>query len=146
MDLMSWNDLDIDIENDSMSLDLLYQLTNDIVKSFRPIWYEAKEERRENGKTVWFHGFETMITGELWNVDLWFLSHQEIEETEKFCDAVANKVRQSPKLGERIIHIKQDLQARQMYTFNQYTSMDVYQAVLEQGITNTDNFLIDYRK
>ncbi len=146
MDLMAWNDLDIDIENDSMSLESLYELSEYIIQTFRPVWYEAKEERRENGETVWFHGFETMCTGELWNVDLWFLSRQEIEKAENFCDEIAEKVLRSPQLGDSVICIKQGLQARRLYAFNQYTSMDVYRAVLEQGITDTDDFLENYRK
>lgn len=42
MDLIAWNDLDIDVENDSMSLDQLYQLTKFILDNFNPTWYEAK--------------------------------------------------------------------------------------------------------
>lgn len=72
MDMMAWNDLDIDIENDNMSLEKLYALSDFILRTFHPVWYEAKEEVNAEGKTVWFHGFETTITGELWNVDLWF--------------------------------------------------------------------------
>ena len=68
MDMMAWNDLDIDIENNGMSLDKLYELSSFILNTFHPIWYEAKEEINEEGKRVWFHGFETMITGELWNM------------------------------------------------------------------------------
>ncbi len=146
MDLMSWNDLDIDIENDHMSLESLYQLTEYIVKAFHPIWYEAKEEHDENGEAVWFHGFETMITGELWNVDLWFLSRREIEKAESFCDKIAEKAAQSPEVKENIMNIKQELQERHLYSFDQYTSMDVYKAVLEYGITNTNDFLGNHKK
>lgn len=67
---MAWNDLDIDIENQTMSIDKLYGLTNYIFHTFPPLWYEAKEEINEEGKTVWFHGFHTMIEDELWNLDL----------------------------------------------------------------------------
>lgn len=70
MDMMAWNDLDIDIENDTMSMDRLYALTAYILKNFRPVWYEAKEEVNGEGKTVWFHGFEAVIDGEKWNFDL----------------------------------------------------------------------------
>lgn len=50
MNLMAWNDLDIDVENHSMSLDKLYQFTNYILNNFKPTWYEAKEEINEQGK------------------------------------------------------------------------------------------------
>ena len=66
MNMMVWNDLDIDIENNTMSLDKMYELSSFIMNTFHPVWYEAKEEINDAGKRVWFHGFETMITGELY--------------------------------------------------------------------------------
>ena len=65
MDMMVWNDLDIDIENNGMSLDKLYELSSFILNTFHPTWYEAKEETNEEGKIVWFHGFETIQLMEL---------------------------------------------------------------------------------
>lgn len=44
MDMMAWNDLDIDIENDNMSIVKLYELSAFIIKTFQPVWYEAKED------------------------------------------------------------------------------------------------------
>lgn len=52
MNLMAWNDLDIDVENEFMSLDKLYQVTNYILNNFNPTWYEAKEEINEQGRKV----------------------------------------------------------------------------------------------
>lgn len=91
MDMMAWNDLDIDIENNGMSLDKLYKLSSFILDTFHPTWYEAKEEINEEGKTVWFHGFETMITGELWNIDLCFFDRETIKNAEMYCDDIAQR-------------------------------------------------------
>ena len=139
MDMMAWNDLDIDIENSAMSIDKLYQLTQWIIKTFKPVWYEAKEEVTNDGKTVWFHGFETNITGELWNVDLWFFDKDTIEAAEKYCDEIAEKASNTQK--KQIIEIKQELIAREMYSFDKFSSMDVYSAVIDNGVTNIDEFL-----
>lgn len=139
MDMMAWNDLDIDIENSTMSTDRLYQLTDWIIKTFKPVWYEAKEEITDDGKTVWFHGFETNITGELWNVDLWFLDKDAIESAEKYCDELAEKANCAQK--KQIVKIKQELIARKLYSFDQFTSMDVYSAVINNGVTNIAEFL-----
>ena len=43
MDIMAWNDIDIDVKNDGMSLEKLYALTRYVLETFRPVWYEAKE-------------------------------------------------------------------------------------------------------
>lgn len=140
MNMMAWNDLDIDIENDAMSLDKLYALSAFILHTFRPVWYEAKEEVNVEGKRVWFHGFETTITGELWNVDLWFFDKETIFNAENYCDGIVNHTSQAQK--DVIVSIKRELIARGLYSFEQYKSMDVYKAVLENHIKNVEEFLL----
>ena len=142
MDMMAWNDLDIDIENDNVTLEKLYDLTTYITKTFKPVWYEAKEVNN-NIKKVWFHGFETIINNELWNVDLWFLSKCEIEETEKYCDTVSNSITLARK--NVIIKIKKELISKGLYSFEKFKSIDVYKAVLENDIKTTDEFLLLYK-
>lgn len=88
---------------------------------------------------VWFHGFETYITGELWNVDLWFFDKETIHKAEKYCDVILAKATQKQK--ELIIKIKHELIARGLYSFEQYNSMDVYKAVLEDGVQDVEEFL-----
>ncbi|MDE7299487.1 MAG: hypothetical protein K2N94_11755 [Lachnospiraceae bacterium] len=145
MDMMAWNDLDIDIENEGMSLEMLYQLTAYILEKFHPVWYEAKEEVNAEGKKVWFQGFETVITGELWNFDLWFFDRETIEQAEAFCDEIGRHVAEKG-LKEKVIGIKEKLIDKGLYSFEQYTSMDVYKAVLEQGIMTVEDFLERYKK
>ena len=144
MDMMAWNDLDIDIENSGMDLDRLYELTASILKVFRPSWYEAKEERARDGKTVWFHGFETSVTGGLWNVDLWFFDQETIQSAERHCDFIASTASAIQK--ERIITIKHELIKGNLYSFDKFYSMDVYRAVLDMNIQNIDEFLERYTK
>lgn len=140
MNMMAWNDLDIDIENDAMSLEKMYDLSAFILRTFHPVWYEAKEEVNAEGKRVWFHGFETKVTGELWNVDLWFFDKETISNAEKYCDDIANHTSQAQK--DSIVNIKRELIARGLYSFEQYRSMDVYKAVLENDVKNVDAFLL----
>lgn len=141
MDLMAWNDLDIDVENDSMSLEKLHRLTKFILDNFNPTWYEAKEEINEAGNKVWFHGFEFFLDNELWNVDIWFLDKNTIEKAEKYCDDISAKVKENIKLKNAIIDIKQELIKRNLYSFDKYTSMDVYDAVLNKDIMDIDDFV-----
>lgn len=146
MDLMACNDLDIDIENSAMSLERLYQLTEYILRTFKPVWYEAKEELNDEGKTVWFHGFETVLLGQLWNFDLWFFDENTINKAEAFCDSIERKANEISNAKNSIITIKSKLIDKGLYSFEQYTSMDVYKAVLEQGIMNIDSFMQIYHK
>lgn len=141
MNLMAWNDLDIDVENESMSLDKLYQLTKFILDNFNPIWYEAKEETNEQSNKVWFHGFEFYLDNELWNIDIWFLDKDTIEKAEKYSKDISDKVTDNEQLKTAIIEIKEELINRNLYSFDKYTSMDVYDAVLNKGIMNVDEFV-----
>lgn len=146
MDMMAWNDLDIDIENSEMSLDKLYDLTKFIINTFHPKWYEAKEEVNDEKKIVWFHGFEMMIDGELWNFDLWFFDKETILKAEEYCENIMKKINEKPGSKDCIIQIKQDLIKRNLYNCNPYSSMDVYKTVLDHGITNVDQFIEHYSK
>ena len=143
MDMMAWNDLDLDVENDGMSLEKLYHLTAFILEKFQPVWYEAKEEIAPDGKTVWFHGFETMITGQLWNVDIWFFDKVKIEAATDYCDSIARQT--TPEQKRQIVAIKEELIRRVLYSFEVYRSIDVYKAVTELGITTPERFLSEYR-
>lgn len=146
MDMMAWNDLDIDILNARMDVSRLYQLTEYIISTFHPLWYEAKEEVNDEGKTVWFHGFQAMIDGEEWNFDLWFFDQETIDKAEEYCDRIMEAVRKQPGSRERIMKMKQELLERDLYNFYRYSSMDVYKAVLEQGIYDVEELLARYKK
>ena len=146
MDMMAWNDLDIDVENSAMTREKLYALTAWVLETFRPTWYEANEEITDEGKTVWFHGFEATIDGEKWNFDLWFFDRETIEKAEAYCDRVAAAADAVPGARDAIVTIKQELIGRGRYGFDDYASMDVYRAVLEQGIRTTDELLARYVK
>lgn len=141
MDIMAWNDLDIDILNNQMSVDKLYELSHFIFKTFKPIWYEAKQEANSDRKTVWFHGFETMITGTLWNIDIWFFDEETILKAEQYCDRISEKIKSNPHFAKIILTIKEKLIDNQQYGYGKYTSVDVYKAVLENNIKSIDEFL-----
>lgn len=55
----------------------------------------SKEERTNENKTVWFHGFEMLVEGQISDM---------------------------PGLKRSIINIKQELITRKLYSFEQYTT------------------------
>lgn len=145
-DLMASNDIDIYVENDEMTLSHLHELTCYIVKSFSPVWYEAKEEVTVDGKVVWFQGFECVISGERWNFDIWFLDREEIAKAERFCEEIKTVTSEFPAKKDAIMSIKIGLISRGMYSHDKYNSMDVYKAVLEQNINSFDGFMQNYKR
>ena len=143
MDLMAWNDLDIYVSNESMSTEKLYELTSFILNAFHPVWYEAKEEVSD-GKTVWFHGFETEILGELCNVDIWFFDNYTITKALDFSEKIKQKILVNPELKEVVINIKQSLIENEQYGFDKFSSMDVYTAVFEDNVKSYKGFTEKY--
>jgi hypothetical protein len=146
MNMMACNDLDIDVSNDIMSIDKLYELTKYILDNYKPLWYEAKQEINDEGKTVWFQGFETILLGEKWNFDIWFFDTETISGVEKFCDNISTQVMGNPEFKEYIINIKEFLIDKELYSFDKYISIDVYKAVIENGIRTGEEFLEKYKK
>lgn len=143
MDLMAWNDLDIYVSNESMSTEKLYKLTSFILNQFQPVWYEAKQDIVD-GKKVWFHGFETNITGELWNIDIWFFDEKTISKANDFIKGIKRRITFNPDLKDIVIDIKNNLIEHKLYEFDKYTSIDVYKAVFEDKICSYNEFLKAY--
>ncbi len=63
------------------------------------------------------------------------LNKDSIEQTEKYCDDVLAKIKDNKQLRTAIIDIKQELIKRNLYSFDKYTSMDVYDAVLNKTLS-----------
>jgi hypothetical protein len=136
MDLMVWNDLDVDIENKNINMNSIYNIAKFVFDKFLPIWFEGKETIMEN-KRCYFLGFETNILGETWNIDLWFFDILEIEKCERYCNEITEKINKNKELQNYIIEIKKELIQRGMYS-SCYNSVDVYDAVLNHGIKNIE--------
>lgn len=83
-----------------------------------------------------------MMTGELWNFDIWFFDSDKIYETIHYCDMIAAKATEKQK--KIIVEIKKALIERDLYSFEKYRSVDVYRAVTEMNITNIDEFFSKY--
>lgn len=141
MGLMVSNDIDTDVDNASMSIEQLYEFTRYVLKEFHPTWHEAKEEINDVEEKVWFHGFEAIIDGELWNFDIWFLNREIIKKAERYCEQIIEQVSANKEAKERIIFLKEQLIARDLYSFNKFTSIDVYKAVLENDVSDIETFL-----
>lgn len=144
LDTMAWNDIDIYIENSAMSMDELYRMTEYIIRTYNPIWYEAKEEKDKNGNKTWFHGFETMFYDERWNFDLWFLSAESIRETQSYSDEISKGIDNSGSIKESIVNLKSDLIDSGLYGHDKFTARDVYEAVLKNNILTADEFLEEH--
>ena len=45
IDAMAWNDLDVYVDNRTMTTEKLYALTSELLTAFNPSWYEASHHQ-----------------------------------------------------------------------------------------------------
>lgn len=69
-----------------------------------------------------------------------------IKKTETYCDYISEKVKNNEQLRTAIVEIKQELIKRNLYSFDKYTSMNVYDAVINKGIMDISDFIERYNK
>ena len=60
-------------------------------------------------------------------------------DAENYCDTIANNANEAQR--DVIVKIKSELIERGLYSFEQYKSMDVYKAVLENHVQKIDELL-----
>lgn len=144
MNLMAWNDIDIYVDNQTMDLEKLYNLSMEIFKTFNPIWFEGKQEECKVKGANYFLGFETTCTRELWNIDIWFFSKETINNTIKYNDNIIDIIKDNPNMRMIITDLKKQLINSGVYG-TQYSSIDVYDAVIKGKVKNVNQFFDWYR-
>ena len=148
MDMMVWNDLDIYIEYEKSVIEKFYDLINDINTTLKPFCFEGMQDI--SNKNI-YYGFETYITGERWNVDIWVKDKVEIANTQTYCSDIVNLVNNNPYYKNAITGIKQYLIAQGLYGFDKspkkhYHSKDIYDAVLKEEILTVKEFIEKHSK
>lgn len=135
--LMSWNDLDIYMEEDTE--ENYFSAVSALVEKFHPDKFDGFTRWGKN------FGFDTYVDGQRFNVDIWWKSDKDMEAALSFAEEVRGKIRLHPEYRESIIAIKKDLISRKLYGFDKgkvhYHSEDIYQAVFDEGITTPEEFL-----
>ncbi len=139
LDVMCWPDIDINILYRHEHLNKMYQLGAYALSSLHPIWCELRKTTDESQSPGhYFLGFESVISGTLWNFDLWFLTQREFLESQQWLEETHTRL--TTPLRETIIQIKQDVINVGMYHHEEARSIDVYEAVLDHNIATIDDF------
>ena len=148
MNLMTWNDLDINIECREQSYNRIFSISNDINQILKPYRFEGmcSDNDRES-----FYGCETAVTGEPWNIDIWFKHKNKIMESQKKCEEIIEYITLNPSVKDIIIDIKLKLIEQRLYGINKlsnrhYHSIEIYNAVQKEGIKSFSDFIEKYPK
>jgi hypothetical protein len=129
---MAWPDIDLNVlYAPSRRADIL-GLGAECLLQLAPSWFELRcTEKERDSPGHFFLGFEVHWRRMLWNVDMWFLSEAEYEANKRW---LRNRSRQMDSARRQsIVALKRFLMERKAYP-NGVPSIDVYKAVLDQGV------------
>lgn len=141
LDLMTWRDLDIYLQVDNFSLTDFFELGNQICTAFIPPKMSfrneliAKTEGLPSG-LYWGIYMGNERAG-AWKIDIWAVSAWECHRLLAFCALIKEQL--TPGTTEMILDIKSQCWKDPAYR-RSYNSTDIYQAVLEKGITTLEAF------
>ena len=97
-----------------------------------------------------FLEFQTEITGEHWNVDIWRKTKVEIEESIDYMQSLVLQMEKNPKLKDAVLRIKNDLIKQKLYGPNKgkehYHSKEIYDAVFIENILSAEQLLLIHPK
>ena len=142
MDMMVWNDLDVYLRADESSFDI-YGMIAAINAAMRPFRFDGIIQPEEKRLC---YGFETRISGERWNVDIWIKDSESIHRSHDFCDSIVRRLENAPAKRQAVLDIKAGLIQMGLYGFDKdprrhYHSHEIYSAVLEEDISSLAVFL-----
>lgn len=141
LNLMTWRDLDIYIQKENIGEAEFFQLGAEINKKFNPVKMSYRNERITQTKGLPHGLYWGVYLGNerkgAWKIDVWAVDEKECHRLLKFCDDIAAKLSSPSK--EIILAIKSGCWQDPEYR-RSYTSSDIYTAVLDNGITNIEEF------
>jgi hypothetical protein len=141
LDLMTWRDLDIYLEMEDLKESSFFSLGGQLASLLMPVKMSFRNETiaKTPGLPQGFYwgiylGNERK---DAWKIDIWAVHSAECKRLLDYCMGIQEKL--DKQKSTQILAIKsccwQDPEYRRSYS-----SMDIYTAVLEEGITDMEGF------
>ncbi len=144
--LMTWRDLDIYLENDDLSETEFFGLGKKIASSFNPVKMSFRNERIAKTEDLPIGLYWGIYLGDerkgAWKIDIWAVDKKECQKRLEFCNNLANRI--TPDSRIKILEIKSQCWTDPQYRKN-YTSNDIYTAVLDKNVNDIEDFKIYLR-
>ena len=143
LNLMTRRDLDINIKADDLTEPRFSMLRQDIVDAFQlqnAQYLNEFKDRHPRLPLGYYIGGSTNIlgAGKEWELDIWSMDSKQVRSNKKMLQKLATSL--NPGHRAIILKIKTECLKNSGYQ-HRFFSMDIYKAVLEEGITNTVDFL-----
>lgn len=140
--LMTWRDLDIYLETGEMSVSKFFKLGEEVASSLNTVRMHYRNEHI--GKTPvnpkgLYWGIYTIFPDfpEEWKIDVWAIDTAQVSELQKQVEEIKSRITEPER--EAILLIKNHFCRHPAYR-KDFNSMDIYNAVLDEGITSTYDF------
>ncbi|MEE8414617.1 MAG: hypothetical protein V3R96_08710 [Dehalococcoidales bacterium] len=144
LELMTWRDLDIYIETDDMTETTFFRLGADITQRLKPSRMHYRNEfiAETPGLPLglyWGIYLSGLGFPEEWKIDLWAIDSEQRIILQKVLDDLRIKIGED--LKPAILAIKNHFCRHPEYR-RKFTSMDIYQAVIEENIKSVEDFAV----
>jgi len=146
LDLMTWRDLDIYVVSNFFTSYEAFELGKEVAGCLKPMKMTYVDERQrrltpgypEGYPIGYYWGIMLGVLSEVaWKMDIWMLSEAEYTKAIKAHDDIGQKL--TEKTRQIIMEIKMAVWSHPLYRKN-FHSIDVYGAVLDDGVTDLDSF------
>ncbi|WP_144941835.1 hypothetical protein [Paenibacillus sp. 32O-W] len=139
LNLMTWRDLDIYLEDNEMSVSKFFDLGKDLANSLNPSKMNYRNEW--NGLSPHlprglYWGIYTTILNNDWKIDVWAIESTQFKQKQEQFAALQSKVNETNR--PIILALKNHLHRHPDYR-KKFFSVDIYEAVFE-GIKSTEQF------
>lgn len=146
LDLMTWRDLDIYLQVDTLSITNFFVLGERICSALVPVKMSFRNEVIAQTKGLPAGLYWGVYLGNeragAWKIDVWAVRAPECQRLLQYGDTIKQKL--TAEAIERILAIKSGCWQDPEYR-RSYNSADIYTAVLEENVTGLEEFK-EYRR
>jgi hypothetical protein len=138
--LMTWRDLDIYLESNSIGTEAFFELGKEISTKLNPSKMSFRNELI--GKTPHlpkglYWGVHTNFLEQKWKIDIWAIDSKEVKKKQSEVEEIQFKIDHSKR--QLILELKSRVHSNSLYR-KTFFSIDVYDAVLNDEITSLEQF------
>jgi hypothetical protein len=140
--LMTWRDLDINLDTADMTEKAFFQMGGEIAAALKPWRMSFRNELL--GKTPglplgFYFGVHTRILGDSkdWKIDIWSMNTEQINQVKQEFSELQTEINTTNRM--MILEIKNQLCHHPEFLVGIH-SLDIYNAVLKHGINTVEQF------
>ena len=140
LDLMAWRDLDIELVAEALTVERFFDLGREIATRLKPARMSFRDERimETPGLPNGLYWGIYLPEPEAWKIDLWAVDQAEQDRRSPYAAWVQNAL--TAESRRTILEIKSAVWNDPGYR-RAYSSKDIYDAVLSEGVADLTGFL-----